>query len=101
MVQLYARDLQASLVRPVIELKGFTRVTLRPGQRKSVTFSLPVDMLGYTLDGLTRVVEPGEHEVMLGRSSQDIVFRSTVNVTGRMRTLGEAWSMMSEVRVEE
>jgi beta-glucosidase len=94
-VQLYTRDLYASLVRPVKELKGFTRVTLEPGQRTRVTLSVPVDMLGYTISAFDRVVEPGEFELMIGRSSEDIVFRAVVKVTGQMRALGERWAMRS------
>jgi beta-glucosidase len=98
-VQLYVRDEQASLVRPVIELKGFLRVTLEPGMRKTVSFAVPVDMLGFSRDGSTRVVEPGDFQVMIGRSSRDILFRSTVTVTGPERVLGERWRMTTETRV--
>jgi beta-xylosidase len=99
-VQLYVRDVQARFVRPVKELKGFRRVSLAPGQKKTVRFSLPVDLLCYSLDGSSRVVEPGAFEIMIGRSSQEIVFRSTVIVTGPERTLGQGWRMRTEVRVE-
>jgi len=99
-VQLYVRDVQARLVRPVRELKGFRRVNLAGGQKKTVSFSLPVDMLCFSPDGRTRVVEPGAFEIMIGRSCEDIVFRATVTITGRERTLGRGWRMTCGTRVE-
>ena len=97
--QLYVRDLLASLVRPVRELKGFTRITLTPGERKNVMFTMPVDMLGLAVSLTRRVVEPGEFEIMVGRSSQDIVFRGKVTVSGAARELPRNWRMKTEVHV--
>jgi beta-xylosidase len=98
-VQLYVRDLIASLVRPVKELKGFKRLSLKPGERKRVSFSLPVDLLSFTVSGTTRVVEPGEFEIMIGRSSADILFSETVEVAGKPRELAAKWRMKTEVSV--
>jgi len=99
-VQLYVRDVQARFVRPVLELKGFRRLDLAPRQKRTVHFSLPADLLGYAADGMTRVVEPGAFEIMIGRSSEEIVFRSMVTVTGAERTLAPGWRMRTETRVE-
>jgi beta-xylosidase len=98
-VQLYVRDVIARLVRPVKELKGFTRLSLGPGERKRVEFSMPVDVLGFTVAGTTRVVEPGDFQVMIGRSSEDILFTETVEVVGAARELPAAWRMRTEARV--
>jgi beta-xylosidase len=98
-VQLYVHDLIASLVRPVKELKGFKRLSLGPGEKKRVVFSMPVDVLGFTVAGTTRVVEPGDVQVMIGRSSEDILFTETVEVVGAARELPAAWRMMTEARV--
>jgi len=98
-VQLYVRDLVASLVRPIKELKGFKRLTLNPGERKRVSFILPVDLLSFTTFGTTRVVEPGEFEIMVGRSAADILFNETVEVTGKLRELPANWRMKTEVSV--
>ena len=58
-VQLYVRDEEASVTRPLIELKRFQRVTLNPGERRTVTFSLkPDDLALWNLD-MKKVVEPG------------------------------------------
>jgi beta-glucosidase len=99
-VQLYVRDILASLVRPIKELKGFKRVTLNPGQRVRVTFSLPVDLLAFTIHGTTRRIEPGEFELMIGRSSEDIAFRETIEVFGEPRELPAKWRMRTEARVD-
>src|SRR5206468_5135872 len=71
-VQVYVRDPYASLVRPVKELKAFKRVTLQPGQKTRVSFSIPVDMLNFTNMDDQRMIEAGEFEVMVGASSSDI-----------------------------
>jgi beta-xylosidase len=80
-VQLYVRDLYASLVRPVQELKAFQRVRLAPGAAATVRIALPVDMLSMSGSDMRRFVEPGEFELMLGTSSNDIAARMTVTVT--------------------
>jgi len=98
-VQLYVRDLHASLVRPIMELKGFTRITLAPGETAEVSFRLPTDMLAFTTQGTERVVEPGEFRVMIGTSSADIKHAETVMVTGKTRTLPKIWRMQSDASV--
>jgi beta-xylosidase len=98
-VQLYVRDVLASLVRPVKELKGFTRLTLKAGEKKRVTFTVPVDVLCFAASASTRIVEPGDFELMIGKSSADIVFTKTVAVTGKQRELPPRWRMKTEVRV--
>jgi beta-glucosidase len=68
-VQLYTRDLVASITRPVKELKGFTRVRLSPGESKTVTFELHTsDLAFFGRDG-KRTVEPGLFHVWIGGSS--------------------------------
>jgi len=72
-VQLYIADLESSLPRPVKELKGFSKVDLKAGQSKTVTFTLDGRSLAY-YDPVKRdwVAEPGEFEVLVGSSSRDI-----------------------------
>jgi beta-glucosidase len=72
-VQLYIRDVAASMTRPVKELKGFQRVTLRPGEKRSVEFTLGPDSLGFYNREMKFVVEPGEFRVMVGSSSEDLI----------------------------
>ena len=97
--QLYVRDLLASVVRPVRELKAFGRVALAAGQSAQVELAVPVDMLSFTgRDGM-RVVEPGELEVQVGASSADLPLRGRVRVAGPPRRLGRAWRMTSRCEV--
>jgi beta-glucosidase len=68
-VQLYIRDMAASVTRPVRELKGFERVTLKPGERRRVEFTLTPESLGFYNQDMRFVVEPGEIKVFVGTSS--------------------------------
>jgi beta-glucosidase len=72
-VQLYVQDVTASVARPVKELKGFEKVTLRPGQMKVVYFNLNARSMAF-YDGTRKqwVVEPGQFKVLVGSSSRDI-----------------------------
>ncbi|WP_353334294.1 glycoside hydrolase family 3 N-terminal domain-containing protein [Bacteroides sedimenti] len=69
--QLYVRDKVGSVVRPVKELKRFTRVTLKPGETKNVSFKLPVEELAFWNIDMNRVVEPGEFTLWVGTNSQE------------------------------
>ncbi len=72
-VQLYVRDLEGSVTRPVKELKGFQQVALAPGQSKTVTFKLsPSDLQFYNGD-LKLVTESGNYKVFIGGNSRDCV----------------------------
>jgi beta-glucosidase len=64
-VQLYVRDLVGSVTRPVRELKGFARVTLRPGEARRVRFQVPVGSLGFIGLDHTYVVEPGDFRLWI------------------------------------
>jgi beta-glucosidase len=70
-VQLYIRDVAASVTRPVKELKGFQRVTLRAGEKRPLEFTLTAEHLGFYNREMRFVVEPGEFKVMVGTSSAD------------------------------
>jgi hypothetical protein len=99
-VQVYVRDLYASLVRPVKELKAFNRVTLQSKQSALVRFSIPVDILNFTNLDHQRIVEPGEFEIMVGASSNDIKLKGRIEVVGRRRVLGKIWRMESQAEVQ-
>jgi len=71
--QLYIRDLSASVTRPVKELKGFQRITLQPGEKKTVEFKLTSRELGFYDREMRFVVEPGALKVMVGSSSEDLI----------------------------
>jgi len=70
-VQLYLRDVAASVTRPVKELKGFQKITLRPGEKRRVEFTLAPEQLGFYNREMRFVVEPGEFKVIVGNSSAD------------------------------
>jgi len=72
-VQLYVHDEVASVKRPVKELRGFERVSLKPGEKKTVNFTLPAEKLSfYDIKTKQFITEPGEFTVMVGGSSEDI-----------------------------
>jgi beta-glucosidase len=71
-VQLYVRDDEASVTRPVIELKKFQRVTLQPGERRTVRFELTPDDLSFWNMEMKRVVEPGTFTIHAGPNSVDL-----------------------------
>ena len=71
-VQLYIHDLVSSVTRPVKELRGFERVTLAPGARKTVLFTLGPDALSLVNREMKRVVEPGDFDVLVGANSVDV-----------------------------
>ena len=74
-VQLYTRDVLASMARPVMELKGFQRVRLEPGASAEVTFTLGPNELRMLDRDMKWIVEPGAFRVMIGASSKDIRLR--------------------------
>jgi beta-glucosidase len=81
-VQMYIRDVVSSVTRPVKELKGFHKVSLRPGETKKVTFSVTPDLLEFYDVNMKYVVELGEFVIMVGNSSreQDLI-KTTLTVT--------------------
>lgn len=71
-VQLYVRDLVGSVSRPVKELKGFSRISLKKGETRNVTFTLKPDDLKFYNQQLEYKCEPGDYEVMVGPNSRDL-----------------------------
>jgi beta-glucosidase len=72
-VQLYIHDLVSLPTRPIKELKDFTRVTLDPGESKTVKFTLTPDKLEALDLNMRRVVQPGDFEIMVGKSSIELL----------------------------
>lgn len=80
-VQLYIRDKVSSVTRPVKELKGFKRISLKPGETKTVTLDLKPEQLAFHNIDYKFVVEPGEFEIMVGNSSRDAdLLKTTLTV---------------------
>jgi beta-glucosidase len=71
-VQIYVRDVISSVTRPIKELKAFQRITLKPGESRTVSFTLGKEAFQMWNDKMQRVVEPGEFEIMAGNSSVNL-----------------------------
>jgi beta-glucosidase len=89
-VQLYVRDPVASVTRPVKQLAGFLRLPLRPGQTRLVVFELDPSQLAFYGADLQLVVEPGEFEVRVGASSEDLCLEGRFRVEGERRVIRPA-----------
>jgi beta-glucosidase len=98
-VQLYLRDVLAQVTRPVRQLAGFVRVPLEPGEAKDVRFQVHTDRVAFTGRDLTRIVEPGEIEVLAGTSAADLPLRGTVLLTGPVRQVGFDRRLVTPVEV--
>ncbi|HYV27112.1 MAG TPA: fibronectin type III-like domain-contianing protein, partial [Candidatus Eisenbacteria bacterium] len=70
-VQMYIRDCVSSVTRPVKELKGFKRIELKPGEKRTVALDITSELLAFYDINMKFVVEPGEFEIMVGNSSRD------------------------------
>ncbi|MCK3684130.1 glycoside hydrolase family 3 protein [Maribellus sp. YY47] len=79
-VQLYVRDLLASVARPLMELKGFERIHLKKGETKEVSFRITPETLKMLNEEMHWVVEPGDFRIMVGASANDIRQRGILNV---------------------
>jgi beta-glucosidase len=79
--QLYVHETYAPISTPVKRLRGFERVALEPGETKTVTFALGPEDLQLLDQDMHWVVVPGEFEIMVGRSSEDIPLKGTLKVT--------------------
>jgi beta-glucosidase len=71
-VQLYIRDQVSSVTRPMRELRGFERVSLAPGEKKTVTFTIDPDALSFHDESMVRVVEPGGFDIMVGDGPESL-----------------------------
>jgi beta-glucosidase len=79
-VQLYIRDELASVARPVLELKGFSKVGLAPGEEKTVSFSITREMLTMINGKHEKVAEPGSFRIMIGSSSRDLHLKTDLEL---------------------
>jgi beta-glucosidase len=71
-VQLYIRDVVGSITRPLKELKGFQKISLKKGESRKVTFTIGADDLKFYNSSLQWLAEPGDFEVMIGTNSENI-----------------------------
>jgi len=71
-VQLYIRDMVGSITRPVKELKGFQKVSLKPGESREVTFRIDEELLKFYNSELKFAAEPGDFKLFIGTNSRDV-----------------------------
>lgn len=71
-VQLYLRDIVASIARPVKELKGFQKIMLKKGESKTVNFSIGINDLKFYNTDLQYIAEPGDFKIFIGGNSEDV-----------------------------
>lgn len=86
-VQLYVRDVVASVTRPVQQLAGFVRVAIPAGESRRIGFQLDPGQLAFYDTEMDYVIEPGVVEIMVGASSADIRQRGTIEIAGDLRRL--------------
>jgi beta-glucosidase len=79
-VQLYIKDKVSSVITYEMQLRGFERITLLPGEKRIVQFTLHPDDLAILDKNMNWTVEPGEFEVLIGRSSVDIPLKGTFTI---------------------
>lgn len=100
-VQLYVHYIpeNCSITRPVKELKGFQRVSLKAGEKKRLTFTLYAQQLAFYQEDMSYAICPGEVEIMLGSSSEDIRLSGTFKINGDSPLLPEKKTFFSDVVV--
>lgn len=99
-VQLYIRDVVASISRPVKELKGFKKLSLAPQEKRSISFTVSSDQLAFYDENMKLTVEPGTFEVMVGSSSEDIRLSGKFDVTGAKREVIGDRDYLTEIEVK-
>lgn len=79
-VQLYVKDLLASVSRPIIELKGFQKVNLKPGESKEISIEVPVKELQFLDEKMNWIVEKGTYRIFVGNSSKNLPLKQNIEV---------------------
>jgi beta-glucosidase len=79
-VQLYVKDVMSSVTTYESVLRGFERVHLQPGEKKTVKFTLHPDDLALLDKNMNWTVEPGQFEIRIGASSEDIKLKKTITI---------------------
>ncbi len=100
-VQLYTRFIEAHVTRPNMQLSGFKRINLKPGEEKMVIFHLKMNQLGYYNEHMEFVVEPGNMDVMLGTSSRTLSLKAKIKLIGKTVNVSGKRSYVCPVRVED
>lgn len=99
-VQLYLHDPVAQVTRPATRLIGYARVPLAPGASARVHMTVPADVTSFIGRSMQRIVEPGDIELRLARSSADVVSALPVALTGQERQVDHTRHLTVPVRIE-
>lgn len=95
-VQVYIRDEEAYVTRPIKELVGFHKLTLEPNESKRVLFSIPMTLLGFTNHNNQFVVEPGKMSLFVGSSSLDIRLSDSFEIVGETKIVQKQRTFLSK-----
>jgi len=98
-VQLYLHDREAGVTRPVKELAGFCRIHLEPEKACLVAFTIKLTQLGFLNQSDDFIVEPGNIDVMIGSSSEDIRLQGEFTITGDVLDLAKTKTFFSSVKI--
>lgn len=90
LVQLYARDVHASVTRPVAQLLGYRRVELQPGEEAVVRLTVPTTRLAFSDPSMRRIVEPGAVELWVGPSCAERETSAALTITGPVHAVTAA-----------
>jgi beta-glucosidase len=99
-VQLYLRDEEATVARPILELRGFLRLHLAAGECRTVAFRVSTEQVAHIAADHRRVVEPGTVRVHVGRSSVDLPLSAELTLVGPVVEIVERHHYVTEVSVE-
>ncbi|MFD1721608.1 glycoside hydrolase family 3 N-terminal domain-containing protein [Amnibacterium endophyticum] len=99
-VQLYARDVVASVTRPVAQLLAYERVHLEPGEEVVVRFRVPTARLAFSDRRLVRVVEPGAIDLWVGGSVAEQETTASIEITGAVHEVGAEDERLATAEVE-
>ncbi|MDF2921075.1 MAG: glycosyl hydrolase, partial [Microbacterium sp.] len=100
LVQLYARDIHASVTRPVTQLLGFARVELDAGAEATVSFDVPTSRLAFTGREGVRIVEPGDIELWVGPSCAERETEAATEIVGEVHRVTASDRRIVEVSIE-
>lgn len=98
-VQVYLGDPVATVVRPLKQLAAYRKVSVPAGETRTLTFELHTDLMSFTGLDMKRRVEPGEIQLMVGTSSEDLPLTASVNLIGEVRQVGEGRTLVADVTV--
>ena len=99
-VQLYVKDMVASVVPPSLQLKGFVKVNLKPKEKVKIIFEIPSEILAFHNQDMKLVIEPGKYKVFIGSSSADLKLEEEFEIEGEPKFIRKRKKFFSKVKIE-